>query len=65
MALIGRIGEFAPKAESCSAYIERLEQFFVGNDVNQERQVTTLLSVMGAATCGLLRNLVQPEKPKD
>ncbi|KAL1255447.1 hypothetical protein QQF64_013508 [Cirrhinus molitorella] len=65
MALIGTIGEFAPKAESWSAYIERLEQFFAANDISQERQVATLLSVMGATTYGLLRNLVQPEKPKD
>lgn len=65
MALIGSIGEFAPKAESWSAYIERLEQFFVANEISQEKQVATLLSVMGATTYGLLRNLVQPEKPKD
>ncbi len=38
---------------------------FFANDISQERQVATLLSVMAAATCGLLRNLVQPEKPKD
>lgn len=59
------MGEFIPKAESWSAYIERLEQFFVANDISQEKQVATLLSVMGATTYGLLRNLIQPERPKD
>ncbi|CAM4513401.1 unnamed protein product [Leuciscus chuanchicus] len=58
-------GEFVPKAESWSAYIERLELFFEANGIRQEKQVATLLSVMGATTYGLLRNLVQPEKPKD
>ena len=46
-------------------YIERLEQFFQANDIAVEKQVATLLSVMGAATYGLLRNLVQPNKSKD
>lgn len=65
MALIGNISEFVPKAEPWSAYIERLEQFFEANDISEEKQVATLLSVMGATTYGLLRNLVQPEKQKE
>ncbi|XP_078253747.1 ER membrane protein complex subunit 2 isoform X1 [Rhinoraja longicauda] len=65
MPIIGSIGEFAPKTESWSAYVERLEQFFEANDIAVEKQVATLLSVMGASTYGLLRNLVQPLKPKD
>lgn len=63
--LIGTIGEFVPKLESWSAYVERLEQFFEANDIGADKQVATLLSVMGATTYGLLRNLVQPNKPKD
>ncbi|KAK9513169.1 hypothetical protein VZT92_026728 [Zoarces viviparus] len=65
MALFGRIDEFKPENEQWSAYIERMEQFFEANDVAEDKQVATLLSVMGAATYGLLRNLVQPRKPKD
>ena len=65
MALFGRIDEFKPENEQWSAYIERLEQFFEANDIAEEKHVATLLSVMGATTYGLLRNLVQPSKPKD
>lgn len=65
MSLIGCIGEFAPQTESWSAYVERLEQFFAANDIVDEKRAATLLAVMGATTYSLLRNLVQPQKPKD
>lgn len=65
MALFGRINEFKPENQPWSAYIERLEQFFEANDIADGKKVATLLSVMGATTYGLLRNLVQPHKPKD
>ncbi|XP_059201274.1 uncharacterized protein K02A2.6-like [Centropristis striata] len=65
MALFGRIDDFKPENEPRSAYIERLEQFFVANDIADDKKVATLLSVMGATTYGLLRNLVRPRKPKD
>uniref|UniRef100_A0A3Q1B749 CCHC-type domain-containing protein n=1 Tax=Amphiprion ocellaris TaxID=80972 RepID=A0A3Q1B749_AMPOC len=48
-----------------SVYTEQLEQFFEANDIAAGKHVATLLSVMVASTYGLLRNLVQPDKPKD
>lgn len=65
MALFRRIDEFKSENEQWSAYIERMEQFFEANDEGEEKQLATLLSVMSAATYGLLRNLVQPRNPKD
>ncbi len=65
MAQIGRLDEYKPESESWSAYIERAELFMIANDVDEAKQVATLLSVMGASTYGLVRNLVQPLKPKD
>ncbi len=65
MAQIGRLDEYKPENESWSAYIERVELFMIANDVDDAKQVATLLSVMGASTYGLVRNLVQPQKPKD
>lgn len=59
MALIGSIGE------SWSAYIEWLEQVFLANDKEGKAFCDRGLSVMGAITYGLLRNLIQPKKPKD
>lgn len=65
MALFGRIEEFKLENEPWSAYIEWLEQFFEANDIDEVKHIATLLSVMDATTYGLLRNLVQPNKPKD
>ncbi|CAL9688159.1 unnamed protein product [Knipowitschia caucasica] len=65
MAQIGKVDEFKPENEPWTAYVERLEQFFDANDIDQGKYVAVLLSVMGATTYGLLRNLVQPDKPKD
>lgn len=45
--------------------MERLEKFFEANDIDEGKQMPTLLRVMGASTYGLLRNLVRPLKPKD
>ncbi|XP_023204972.1 uncharacterized protein K02A2.6-like [Xiphophorus maculatus] len=65
MAQVGKIDDFRPEVEPWTAYIERLEQYLEANDVDKEKHVAVLLSVMGAKAYGLLRNLVQPEKPKD
>ncbi|XP_027869143.1 uncharacterized protein K02A2.6-like [Xiphophorus couchianus] len=65
MAQVGKIDDFRPEVEPWTAYIERLEQNLEANDVDEEKHVAVLLSVMGAKAYGLLRNLVQPEKPKD
>ena len=60
-----RPDEFKPEIETWSAYIERMELLFDAHDVDDEKKVPMLLSSVGAVTYGLLRNLVQPEKPKD
>lgn len=65
MARIGRLDEYEPEHESWSAYIERVELFMIANDVDDSKQVATLLTAMGASTYRLLRDLVQPLKPKD
>ena len=65
MASYAKPDEFDPENEEWSAYVERMELFFEAHDVEDEKQVATLLSSVGASTYGLLRNLVQPLKPKD
>lgn len=62
MVLFGRMDEFNPENELWSAYVE---QFFEANEIAAGKHVATLLSVVGATTYGLLRNLVQPDKPRD
>lgn len=65
MATFAKPDEFKPENEQWTAYIERVELFFEAHDIEEDKRVATLLSAVGASTYGLLRNLVQPQKPKD
>ena len=61
--LAGGIGEFNPADGDWSSYTERLQQFFIANDVQDaSKQRAMLLSVCGAGT---YRSLVTPNKPAD
>ena len=51
--------------ESITAYLERLEMYFLANDVEEEKKVPLLLSHIGAKTYGLLRSLAAPSAPKE
>ena len=64
MATHGTIGAFEPNTETWVTYTERLEQYFIANDVDAaEKKRAILLSVCGATTYQLIRNLVAPGKP--
>lgn len=65
MTNIGKLGEFQEGKESFVNYAERMEQFFVANEVKDEKKVAVLLSVIGHATYGILKNLLQPQLPKN
>lgn len=61
MAMHGTVGEFDHDKEDWVSYCERLVQYFTANDVNDAgKQRAILLSVCGAATYQLIRNLVVP-----
>ena len=47
MALIGNIGEFIDFQESWTQYTERLEQFFVANDIVEDKKAAVLLAIIG------------------
>ncbi|KAL9985219.1 hypothetical protein ACROYT_G007595, partial [Oculina patagonica] len=66
MATYGKIGEFRESDESWTQYIERLEQYFLANDVEDAaKQRAILLSVCGSKTYALLRDLLQPARPAE
>lgn len=66
MATIGTLAAFDPKNQTWDEYTEILEQFFMANGIDQaEKQRAILISVVGAATYSLMRNLLSPAKPKD
>ncbi len=64
--VFGQLQEFDKDKEEWSQYAERLEYFFVANEVeSHDRKKAILLSAMGPACYKLLRNLVAPAKPVD
>ena len=64
MATYGKIGEFKESEESWTQYLERLEQYFLANEVEDAgKRRAILLSVCGSKTYALARDLLQPAKP--
>ena len=68
-ALLGKLEPFDVAQEEWPQYIERLEQFFVANDIvgdeKAEKRRATFLSVIGSAPYKLLRSLLSPSKPTE
>ena len=62
---IGRLDELHVGTDDFDCYIERMEQYFIANDVPEGKKVAAFLSAMGAKAYELLRNLVTPDAPKD
>ena len=66
MAVFGKIEEFNLYHENWDEYEERLTHYFIANKIDDAGiQRSILLSVVGAKTYSLIRNLVSPEKPGD
>ena len=64
-SLIGNIKEF-DNNDSWVEYIERMEQFFRANGINDEtKKKSILLSSCGSKVYKLFRNLLAPTKPGD
>ena len=62
--MLGQMELFDIEGEDWPTYVERLEQFFTANDVNTaEKKVATLLTVVGAKTYAMIKDLVAPNKP--
>ena len=58
--VLGTVGEFDPKVDSISVYLERLELYFVANEVKDDRKVAVMLTVIGARTYDTLRSILAP-----
>ena len=65
MAQQPRLQEFQPESEKISAYLERVELYFIAYAVSEAKMVPTLLSSIGAKTYTLLRYLTDPATPKE
>ncbi|XP_069114491.1 uncharacterized protein [Argopecten irradians] len=62
---IGKIGQFDDSIESWETYVERTELYFTTNNIDGDVKVASFLTVIGAKTYGLLKNLCAPDKPAD
>ena len=64
--IVGSLQPFDVNAGDWPAYTERLESYFIANDIKDEKkQVAVLLTLMGTLAYNLLRSIVAPTKPKD
>ncbi|XP_014834021.1 PREDICTED: uncharacterized protein K02A2.6-like [Poecilia mexicana] len=63
MACVGKVEEFDSSSGDWESYIERVELYCDANDIEDEKKSSVLLSLMGAKTYSLLRNLLSPAKP--
>ena len=61
-----RFGEFNEKRESWENYVDRLDEFFVANEITDAARKRPILnSVVGPETYKLISSLLSPTKPKD
>ena len=79
LPLFGTIGEFQPLTKTSTVYSERLDQFFVANNIGshptsaseaviaaaEKKKVAVMISVIGKKTYSVLRDLCSPVNPKD
>ena len=77
--LLSAIGEFEPVTETFTVYSDRLDQFFVANNIGsyptgaseaiiaaaEKKIVAVMISVIGKKTYSVLRDLCRPVNPKD
>ena len=63
-SILGQVEAFEPGSADWLLYTERLEQFFVANGIDDDKnKVAVFLTVIGAQAYALLRNLLAPTKP--
>ncbi|KAI7797170.1 hypothetical protein IRJ41_014565, partial [Triplophysa rosa] len=63
---IGSLAAFDVKVQTWEEYTEILEQFFVANEIDDEgKQRAILISVVGAQTYSVMRNILSPTKPSE
>ena len=65
LAAHGKLEQFHMGQDDWELYEERLQQYFVANDIKEtEKKRAILLSSCGQSTYKVIRNLVAPRKPE-
>ncbi len=63
--VFGSLKAFEPEEETISSYLERAELYFAANGVEEARQTSVLLTVIGPRNYSVVKSLVAPDLPKD
>ena len=50
---IGKIEAFNETSDNWNAYVDWVEQYFIANEIKEDKQVAVMLSLMGNKTYGL------------
>ena len=63
---LGRLEVFEAAEDNWEEYIERLVQFFVANEIQEDvKKRAILLNNLGARTYGILRSILSPVRPDE
>lgn len=62
-ALIGKIDTYDETIEPWESYVERLDQYFLANEIDNDKKVPSLLCLIGGKLYSLLRDLTFPDEP--
>ena len=63
--MLGFIDAYKPDRDDWSAYIKRLDLFFLANEIKDNKKVAVLLTVLGTKVYSLLRTIIAPSNPAD
>ena len=64
MAVFGTVDSFDIKCEHFDEYLERVEQYFIANGIDDDKKKTVIfITAIGKETYGVLRSLLAPAKP--
>ena len=64
MMTIGCLDELDVDKDDFDCYVERMEQFFLANDVPSAKKAALFFSAIGAITYELLRNFCHQTHPR-
>ena len=60
------IGEFNEEVDSVANYEERMNAYFIANDITDDKKKTAIvITTIGTKTYQLMRDLLTPKKPMD
>jgi hypothetical protein len=65
MAVFGALGPYDESIEQFADYADRCDAFMGANDIADDRKVNLFLATVGPSTYKLLKNLCDPQNPKD